>query len=894
MGRIYRIACQRCRDAVSDSSGAALIVTLGVYLFLFILSASVYTIGESIHQRIQLQTACDAASYSAAVVQADALSRMAVVNRAMAWTYIQMTRRQVDYITYRWLRLTRDNFHKDYETAKDWHFCLLCPEEKHTDKGIGWWCGQGKRDMNTIRMNKRNIMNYDDIDKAVRDFGGKIDKGKGGGGASSGSKGLSDASSSGSSPSLTKEQQQVQDMYARYPNKSNEEIFTQIFIENTGRPEPPKFIEDPVTHQQRPNPDWPLWEKDRKTYVDKYMAKLKSQAEDMMNCTVCGKPLKDPITGAPADHSACFKKLAEQHEEESSAPSGGCSLCGTSEGGTHKHCDWGQGLGEMIRNDKETIESLNLTLNVINLNMMEGIRSTISQMLEYNLPRDAEGNIPDDFYFAFQSPTSFDPYEQHSGDSAASQMGNCFSPLYNTEEHEQIFLNMADGQAKNTLSEYFTGSKSEAYGIDQWLIRTYPAESRIASKVVVKPTYESFHAEGICRGYKNANRDEGASLLGFHRGNHIIAVEGETAGGNEIFGLGSILSAIMGGLSDMVDMSPSCINRRSAFPAQCKKVDDSIALVSEYRWASAKWFCYPQWVIVKIIWKHPFIPKFHCKEHGYGSWLAWIPKELKLLFGFEGNSRNDYRPCFMGVDQEFFVKGFARIYGDDRDLFNEQYVGTPARPWVLNERYFSGAGTIAVGLARRQRNPWIRLLTWGENAVNYHNGLFSLFDLPTEDNFMWTVSTARAAYRRKDDPENLYDVRFDTVADPGQLDLDYGPGAPSEWRDESMRIGCACGNGERLARAWNLCTSDWDATLLPVPYSRKLAKFDSMTEDGAVSWGEAEAEGQRLPDVFNSLNAGGTWMNFSGSTKSADEIMRPVNVHGAALGLEELIQNKVY
>ena len=141
--RVLTIAIKKLASIGPDDNGAVLVITLAVFFFLFMLVSGVYTIGEAVHQRIELQNACDAASYSAAVVQADGLSRMATVNRAMAWTYVQMVRRQLDYVTYRWLKLTYKQFKEDRDEAEDWHFYLLPCDKKHYKKGVGWWCGQG-------------------------------------------------------------------------------------------------------------------------------------------------------------------------------------------------------------------------------------------------------------------------------------------------------------------------------------------------------------------------------------------------------------------------------------------------------------------------------------------------------------------------------------------------------------------------------------------------------------------------------------------------------------------------------------------------------------------------------------------------------------------------------
>ena len=104
-----------------DEDGAALVVTLAVFMFMWLVCAGVFAVGTAVKTRIHLQNACDAAAYSAAVVQADTLSRIATINRAMSWTYVQMTRRQMDYIVYKWLRHTVHHYENDRRTAKEWY-----------------------------------------------------------------------------------------------------------------------------------------------------------------------------------------------------------------------------------------------------------------------------------------------------------------------------------------------------------------------------------------------------------------------------------------------------------------------------------------------------------------------------------------------------------------------------------------------------------------------------------------------------------------------------------------------------------------------------------------------------------------------------------------------------
>ena len=106
-----------CRRLWQDESGVVLALTVVVFLTLFVIACSVYAIGENIRQRLELQNATDAAAYSAAVVQADALSRIAVINKAMAWEYVQMVRDEMRYDVDVWLGLTLNQFHSDYDSG---------------------------------------------------------------------------------------------------------------------------------------------------------------------------------------------------------------------------------------------------------------------------------------------------------------------------------------------------------------------------------------------------------------------------------------------------------------------------------------------------------------------------------------------------------------------------------------------------------------------------------------------------------------------------------------------------------------------------------------------------------------------------------------------------------
>ena len=115
-----RVLMEKLARLGRDEDGAALVVTLALFMFMYATVSGVFAVGRQVRDRIHLQNAADAAAYSAAVVQADTLSRIATINRAMSWTYVSLTRRQMDYVTYRWLEEVCKHWEDDNSKAREW------------------------------------------------------------------------------------------------------------------------------------------------------------------------------------------------------------------------------------------------------------------------------------------------------------------------------------------------------------------------------------------------------------------------------------------------------------------------------------------------------------------------------------------------------------------------------------------------------------------------------------------------------------------------------------------------------------------------------------------------------------------------------------------------------
>ncbi|MCK5849293.1 MAG: hypothetical protein KAH23_00155 [Kiritimatiellae bacterium] len=146
---MIRGANRFCVRLWRDESGVVLAITVVVFLTLFMIACGVYAVGEIVRERIEIQNAADSAAYSAAVVQADAISRIAAINRAMAWTYGQMVRMELDYVVDKWLELAVKKFWEDYMEAYMFNRSGTC---NFGDPRF-FWAGISQGENKEIRLN---------------------------------------------------------------------------------------------------------------------------------------------------------------------------------------------------------------------------------------------------------------------------------------------------------------------------------------------------------------------------------------------------------------------------------------------------------------------------------------------------------------------------------------------------------------------------------------------------------------------------------------------------------------------------------------------------------------------------------------------------------------------
>lgn len=798
-----------------EESGVALMLTLSVFLLLYVVCAGVYSIGETVRQKIELQNACDSAAYSAAVAEADGLSRMAMINRAMSWTYVLCTNMQIDYITYRWLTLVRDRFNYDKEMCRRGNAatfggavqpyktmvtlslgemievpCSANPNLRNKQEKIGWFCGIAGVDEDSVRLNHN-------------------------------------------------------------PFKSDDTA-------------------EPITL---------------------------STINDILD-----------KTSGMAQYPDFIKQL------------------------------------------KEMIVYYNVALFTAAAKMQEAVTETAMITLMENLPRNTQGEIDmdlgKDFLGHVMSPVfALDPYEEGGR--------GCFSELYNTELGERIFLSMADNEVYDNLAQYFGSSGDDvrlAGGLDQWFVRSTEAESSADQREVPK-TVSSISSPGICRVYKNANRSDEVMLGSCYRDHHhgfendslpscinthgncpeqceMIAdsvasyAEYEWSSGRYTCNCTHVhhwqYTVCPPGRYQVHDFHfhkcqssflNHCDNPRSG-GHQCPIAPGISHARSEYYscWANGKHLTIP--FFDSIEWTPSWlnllggIPLDCGGNIGFGSagfGINVFSEFLGKVMPIGGDTANflcekDWKLTekIVGYSNKYRPNGFARIYGDDNEIYDpEIYCGAVAKPWVLNESFYRDGGTITVGFARKQRNPWAFLLNAIDKVIGddrtREDGIYSAFN-PVENGYIVAFSSARAAHRfnpsemalakaeavgypiRGIAAPNEYETRYDAVCDDDD-------GGSDKWGDEygrftvrcsneeyrKFRIGCVCNDGTkegrentaRFARCWNLSEPDWDATLLPLRFAwvgPRGESYDSFGHDvpdgrriGNITWEKNVATGENNP-----------------------------------------------
>ena len=984
----FRIFRSEAARLAREEDGVAVVFTLGAFLFLFVVCLGVFALGEQVRERAQLQDACDAAAYSAAVVQADGLSRMAVVNRAMSWSYVQMTKMQMDYITLRWLELTKRRFEEDEKCITRTKLIKMFSKEAayHNfesdwrklqplawwSENVGWyiypasWLQFGFNCKDNIHNEKKKGNVWPKPNAAYIGF-----------------------KRHGENGNSTKDYQQIRHVRINHPSYDTDAGRVPHYL--------PKNAADRVASDRNSPSLDEIVETMQKSY-GVGGAMLRGRIAAMRNAIVTCNALLPAINAKMSEsiRETAVRTLRENLPRDEK---------GNPDESVLADYDW------MVSGGASTAPvqySAGITNRAANTSYFSGLRNVEEDEILFlnmadGLPKATGGNKP-----------------------AAKNRKDVRLVDYFWDEPEQ---------GSDRISSTVGG---RAAGLDQWFIRCNPEESRIHDqKSIVRRLAGS--EGGIVRAYKNANYYEGqsaGSLLqhaigfgeGVHRPNYIfdgvqdwsawsvnsldelknaykkriydqiqeqlriapsdkinpgkkpkwykfrkrLAYEAKKAAKktlkknvdkhweqltdsleNHVFNpLWQVLDSFITGLGDL-DLPPSANNNRDRFVDKCANVRDTTGLVSEYEWASAYWFCF--WfklygmgsakgeyhIPAPMAALHGGVKRSGVRtdSYGHGFFCPWFHDQMREFKGKpKGKTRDDYHSTFISIDPDipetcqhkglfgkrsnFVLKGFVRIYGDDKAVYDENYAGVPAQPWILNQRFFDGGGTIVVGLSRKQRNPFERFV-----VSTAEPGLFSAFTPPPDSgplldnrpddsrNRRFVVfSAARAGYAPRTGKGEIgaggrdtvntggassprrYELRWDSVTDrklgefrrPSLPDDAGGLGPYRNYLEREGRIGCVCGQPnttERLKHQWNLCQVDWDGVLLPLreAHSRHTG-YDSASTGGggrdSLSVWDYFSDGGELDSVQttvgNQIFGNAVWRSFgetNGTTRSTSEIM---------------------
>lgn len=935
----------------TEEKGVALVFTIAVFLFLFVLILSVYSTGETIRRKEELQNACDAAAYSAAVVQADALSRMAVINRAMAWTHIQTTKMQMDYITYKWLKRVRDCFAEDMDNIRETGMEEFGKPEMgyhHLSEEFRRYEYHGK--WLNIHFNCHDNVHDHASDPRARYIGlGPNTEG--------GPIGL------GPSPTLSLDGVPGKH-WIRINGFSAKNRRLQYGLGDLD------YYEGNSCKASRL-----VGHLEQKFGFDaiKLKTAIKAGKETINKCGEMLKTINDKMADAIpiAAKATLYANMPRKAD-------------GSIDSSILRDYVFAISPGALPTSKCDPYDDSSKQPSYFDpLNNCEEDEMRFLAMANGIPANSGSGGVKLKDFFASSG----------QGASLAAGLDQWFIRCDPDEAGKSgmvgVYRNFVPAP-KGIVRAYKNANYAEGRTGDGTLRGNYCLDGNGVKKPQKPSDIDSIS------GWSWTHCPEPARGPWWWRAmyvipwinEHIRVSSRESRFTSYLKNLwGQVPYAMFSRFS--LNKAPSCLNNRSRFIDKCANANNernnSWGLVAEYEWAAAYWFCC--WIELTPcripgvttpitenlssaslrhlpICVHIPLPSavFGGRNHRhYGNSdepQGIVSAQEEMLhesrskdsqlqgISLRGWSRNDYHRTFIGADGEkpyeclfhggdgsganMGAKGYVRIYGDDKEIicpngvFDVCYVGAKAKPWVLNERFFNGMGTIIVGVARRQRNvfDWIRNDD-GSDASD--SGIYQAF---TPDKVagkpprIVALAAARAAYAPRTgngaDSENAsntkdggaggtwgrrYELRYDaatSINSRGNLkkpSLDPYNGQYKRTL-EDMRIGCVCGNKEtsqRLSSQWNLSQTDWDAVLLPLrfafsdPSMVNGRAYDSFGDgkDKTTFWSYSENAGATdpqhqlvrnvLPELtWAPLSSGGggseTWDNVFLEPNGMDDI----------------------
>lgn len=790
---LCRVAFRRFLDMGREENGAALVITLAVFFLMYLAIMGVFAVSTAVKERIHLQNACDAAAYSAAVVQADTLSRIATINRAMSWTYVQMTRRQMDYIVLRWLTHTSKHYWIDHDGAdrynKEGFFHGPC--DTHGSIRVGWFIGTNPADMSTamrVRLNGLAVGTYLGADAMP---GAEV----------------TSLLNLGSTPTI----QEVDLALSSFGTLTAfEEIRDSgLFSKPTGK------------RESGEDKDWNDYEIEDnavsvRDWIRKSAGDIPSNIETVDSVDMMWEQLggvnNNKYEGAGND---CERLLQAQ-----------------------------------IVQDRLNIALMNISERLLVRQMTRQIALTVKDVIAANIPTNIANNCS---YYLGQNE---DPLDGEMTGEGYGYFVNLYNTKADeqrflrfagyTDKLVDVYMNAhSDEQTESRTfavdgdlgvdnitykvkdTEYKFQKKvlsRVASGVNQWFVR---GGTRRGSNGEIKIGRTGENSRGLQRCYKHwaegpfANIHATHSPLppscwntdsGYLEGSPAtVALYSEWAWWSDVWCCPKILwkrrhwhpwphkskfwpmkmecshndrpglfgtAELKDSVKAIQDLSKSAEDIenlvKGVFEGRKDKNGNKIALTEENY---AEGTPDTKKLDGEIDSKLSDYAKYEGDENKYTSGK----KENLSKFSESGiNSFED--GCLMTLpvlNLTDHVVGFGRLYADAPQIYNSCYVGERAKPLILSKRYFGKAGTISVGIRRRNENVFMRILGKIE-------GIFAAFDPDWGDGGgtpTFVFASAKAGYKYKGEgvSSRAYKVH---------------------WEPENQE--------------WNLCQSDWDAVFVPV------------------------------------------------------------------------------
>lgn len=818
---IRRVALKRFLDLGREETGAALVITLAMFLLMYLGIMGVFAVSTAMKERIHLQNACDAAAYSAAVVQADTLSRIATINRAMSWTYVDMTRLQMDYIVRHWLGHTCAHYNEDWHGGKDEkgekHDSLEDYNKKSIiSEGVGALLPTG-------------VISYNGPCGSHKRFGTGYYIGADGtpftpymvhlNGCSPSTYRLPKGAGNTHFPNVSSGHNELIHAVALELTLADTEYLRKYSVFDLAQQTPQLATDaaDIVSMSYDIFSDYDVSAQTRIVLLDN----IKQVGDVLLNWNASGSKAESDLAGTGGIPGVPeLMKIQIALDKLAIARMNVC-------------------IRELALALPERID--NCVKNIIDANLGNTIYTIDDNQVHYMVNRykalsnELAGQLPS-YLMSFADPDN---------------MGY-LRDVFNNLEYENRFLSFS-GHNKGILKEFDTG-------INQWFVRGN-GNSRTDGSYGIQRSYKhwadsnqplaKFHAthSPLMPTCWNTEKLEGV--------NPSVALFSEWQWWSDTWYCFKIWVPFPPGYitihlnvphyKEIWPSKASCSHKSNpgllGLESGTLTMPDWKSFLNVDKLISdAKSAC-----IKKRKWRPPKFRSHHYTPNlDFG--LGAIVRKLASIDNLLGN----YEPitsyhdgCFIWPDllspRSSICKftGYSRLYADDPDLYNSSYVGMKAMPLVLDSSYFGKAGTITVGIRRENENVFLRIL----GAIE---GVFKAFDPDWngsgEKTYSYVFSSAKAGYKNKDDSASLRSYKVD-------------------W-DETNQ-------------AWNLCQSDWDAVFIPVRHAYSYA----LGAGGVARWMDGD------DDMLEDWVTSDEWKTLDGDTVDSDESYSSVTApRGILLG----------